>query len=171
MGGFSLESDIIRVCVDLGCGEGELAEKLASNPDVSEFRIFKNVISYDLVALKSHITVCDVASLPLAANSVGCAVFSLSLMGTNYRDFIVEAFRVLQIGGSLIIAEILSRFSDVKDFVAVVCNFGAKVRLEKDIDGYFYLLVFEKTADKNLKGVNQKVAWDVLLKPCLYKKR
>ena len=40
-------------------------------------------------------------------------VFSLSLMGTNFPDFLVEANRVIKPGGTLFIAEVLSRFKDV----------------------------------------------------------
>ena len=43
-------------------------------------------------------------------------VFSLSLMGTNFPEFLQEANRVLKPGGVLFIAEVLGRFSDVKVF-------------------------------------------------------
>jgi ubiquinone/menaquinone biosynthesis C-methylase UbiE len=47
-------------------------------------------------------------------------VFSLSLMGTNYVDFLREANRVIKPGGKLFIAEVTSRFADVKQFVKLM---------------------------------------------------
>ena len=50
----------------------------------------------------------------------GClnvAVFCLSLMGTNYLDFLREAHRTLAPRGLLRIAEVASRMADVPAFV------------------------------------------------------
>ena len=51
-------------------------------------------------------------------------VFCLSLMGTNFPEFLREANRVLKRDGKLFVAEVLSRFSDkngdCKDFVRLV---------------------------------------------------
>ena len=44
-------------------------------------------------------------------------VFCLSLMGTNFPQFLKEANRVLLNGGILFIAEVMSRFIDVNEFV------------------------------------------------------
>ena len=40
------------------------------------------------------------------------AVFSLSLMGTNWQDYLKEAFRLLRNGGLLKIAEPSSKWED-----------------------------------------------------------
>ena len=48
----------------------------------------------------------------LEPSSVDIAVFCLSLMGTNLRDYIKEANRVLKDGGVLKIAEVESRFQE-----------------------------------------------------------
>ena len=73
--------------VDLGCGEGILETKL------KERKVFKQIMSFDLVKLADHVTVCDIRNLPLEAGSVDVAVFCLSLMGTNWLEFIYEANR------------------------------------------------------------------------------
>jgi len=63
-----------------------------------------------MVAVNSMVTACDMAHVPLKDASVDVAVFCLSLMGTNLRDFLKEAFRVLKPGAELIVAEVKSRF-------------------------------------------------------------
>jgi SAM-dependent methyltransferase len=66
------------------------------------------------MAANERITVADSAHVPLADSSVDVAVFCLSLMGTNYFDFVMEARRVLRHGGLLFVAEVTSRF-DTQD--------------------------------------------------------
>ncbi|GFV88994.1 hypothetical protein TNCV_4911942 [Trichonephila clavipes] len=47
--------------------------------------------------------------VPLPNESVNVAVFCLSLMGTNLKDYLRETFRILKVGGTLKIAEVESR--------------------------------------------------------------
>jgi ribosomal RNA-processing protein 8 len=44
---------------------------------------------------------------------VDVGVFSLSLMGTNFPDFLLESNRVLKMHGVLMVAEVMSRFKDI----------------------------------------------------------
>jgi ribosomal RNA-processing protein 8 len=53
--------------------------------------------------------VADIAKLPVSNRSVDICVFCLSLMGTNYINFLQEARRVLKSNGELLIAEVESR--------------------------------------------------------------
>lgn len=152
----------------MGCGEGELAERFAVDLKAGKFRLFSRVDSLDLVALKDHITVCDIAHLPYKNQSVGCALFCLSLMGTNYWQFVAEALRTLEVGGVLIVAEVSSRLTDATAFATVVQRSGCKLLFRDDIEGYFVLFVFEKT--RQFKGLQGNPS-PALLKPCLYKKR
>lgn len=48
---------------------------------------------------------CDVKSVPLLDEAIDIAVFSLSLMGKNWPDYIKEAKRCLATNGYLLIAE------------------------------------------------------------------
>jgi superfamily II DNA or RNA helicase len=79
---------------DFGCGESELA-KLVPN----------KIYSFDHVAANPSIIVCDMASTGLPDRALDVAVFSLSLMGLNYQDYLREAYRLLQYGGWLKVAE------------------------------------------------------------------
>ena len=96
---------------DLGCGDGKLA--LALRPSLKKLRL--EVLSYDLqsggATGGSHVTQADIADLPRPDASVDVAVFCLALMGTNWPDFIEEAYRVLRWRGELWVAEIKSRFA------------------------------------------------------------
>ncbi len=46
----------------------------------------------------------DISKLPLKNSTMDVAVFCLALMGVNYLDFLIETGRVLNQGGTLIIA-------------------------------------------------------------------
>lgn len=73
---------------DMGCGEATLGQHVPQSC----------VHSLDLVATNPRVTACDMAHTPLATASVDVVVFCLSLMGTNLKDFMVEANRVLREG-------------------------------------------------------------------------
>jgi ubiquinone/menaquinone biosynthesis C-methylase UbiE len=49
--------------------------------------------------------------VPLEDSTLDVAVFSLSLMGLNYADYLKEAYRTLKFGGLLKIAEPISRWA------------------------------------------------------------
>lgn len=72
---------------DFGCGEGRLAQAVPHK-----------TYSLDLVANRQEIIAGDMAATPLETASIDVAVYCLSLMGTNLKDFILEANRVLKIG-------------------------------------------------------------------------
>ena len=59
----------------------------------------QKVHSFDLVASAPGVVACNMAAVPLDDASVGAAVFSLALMGTDYGAFLLEAKRVSDEGG------------------------------------------------------------------------
>jgi SAM-dependent methyltransferase len=63
------------------------------------------VHSFDHVAINDKVTSCDMKAVPLADEALDVAVFSLSLMGKNWSDYIKEAKRCLATNGYLLIAE------------------------------------------------------------------
>lgn len=108
------------VIADMGCGEAQLSL------DVSRFVTQNNkkkkrnpldiqVHSFDLKKVNDRITVADIKHVPLPDNSCSIVVFCLALMGTNFLDFINEAYRILAPRGELWIAEIKSRFTESSD--------------------------------------------------------
>ncbi|KUJ06266.1 uncharacterized protein LY89DRAFT_692602 [Mollisia scopiformis] len=94
---------------DLGCGDATLAIRL--QPFVKKLDL--KIKSFDLQAPNPHVQIADIANLPLPDTSVDVAIFCLALMGTNWIDFIEEAFRILRWKGELWVAEIKSRFGRV----------------------------------------------------------
>ncbi|GFV88993.1 hypothetical protein TNCV_4911941 [Trichonephila clavipes] len=81
------------------CGDAKIAQVFPG----------KAVYSFDLVPLNEHVKTCDISKVPLPNESVNVAVFCLSLMGTNLKDYLRETFRILKVGGTLKIAEVESR--------------------------------------------------------------
>jgi SAM-dependent methyltransferase len=90
---------------DFGCGECLLQEAL---PGVQ-------VIGIDHVSCNERVIACDMAHTPLANSELDAAVFSLSLMGANWRDYLVEAARTLKPYGHLFIAEAATRWQGKQD--------------------------------------------------------
>ncbi len=88
---------------DFGCGEAELA-RLVPN----------KLYSFDHVAVNESVIVCDMAATGLADLTLDVAVFSLSLMGLNYHEYLREAYRLVRYGGWLKVAEPASRWGDGK---------------------------------------------------------
>ncbi|XP_054452649.1 ribosomal RNA-processing protein 8 [Anoplopoma fimbria] len=144
------------VVADFGCGDCKIARSVKNK-----------VHSFDLAAACELVTVCDMADVPLRDGSVDIAVFCLSLMGTNLADFLVEANRVLKKGGVLKIAEVASRFENVRNFIAALASLGFKI-VSKDTEStHFYSFELMKTGDapENIKKFGLE------LRPCVYKKR
>lgn len=80
---------------DFGCGEAKILEAFGDN----------RVYSFDHVGVNNKVKACDMKSVPLPDEAIDIAVFSLSLMGRNWQDYITEAKRCLGTNGYLLIAE------------------------------------------------------------------
>jgi ubiquinone/menaquinone biosynthesis C-methylase UbiE len=61
--------------------------------------------SFDHYAINEKVTACDMKNVPFDDGKLDVVVFSLSLMGKNWRDYITEARRCLCTRGSMLIAE------------------------------------------------------------------
>ncbi|XP_067307156.1 ribosomal RNA-processing protein 8 isoform X2 [Pseudorasbora parva] len=104
------------VVADFGCGDCKIARSVKNK-----------VHSFDLAPVCDLATACDMAKVPLRDSTVDIAVFCLSLMGTNLGEFLAEANRVLVMGGVLKIAEVASRFENVRSFIGSLSSLGFKI--------------------------------------------
>ena len=100
---------------DFGCGEAKLAEALSEGHTVH---------SFDHVALNDDVIACDMTNVPLDDESLDAAVFCLSLMGSNFTNYVREAHRVLKLDGHLHIFEPTKKFSDRDAFVRNIERLG-----------------------------------------------
>lgn len=158
------------VIADMGCGDAKIAQTFENDKQ-------KTIHSFDLISENKYVTACDISKTPLKKNSVDIVIFCLSLMGVNFIQFLKEAHRILKQGGKLKIAEVVSRFTDMNEFIATLNNMGFKLLKKNDKNKMFVLFEFkklDKNENNNSKKNNTNAGTDdekVLLKPCLYKKR
>lgn len=99
---------------DFGCGQAQLAHAL---------RDVHTVHSLDHIAINTSVVACDMAHSQLDDAMLDAAVFSLSLMGANIRDYLVEAYRTLKPGGQLLIYHPAAE-NDLVKFVAGLEKLG-----------------------------------------------
>lgn len=191
------------VIADMGCGEAQLAMDINNffkkyNKRAKKYQQRKHKVhSFDLKKANERITVADIRKVPLQDESCSIVVFCLALMGTNFLDFIKEAYRILASRGELWIAEIKSRFADGKgeEFVNALKLSGFFHKKTDDENKMFTRFEFFKppqdiieerkaklerrhkfieveTEKEELEKKRTKIAegkW--LLKPCIYKRR
>jgi superfamily II DNA or RNA helicase len=100
---------------DFGCGEAKLAEAVSDRHTVH---------SFDHVAVNDDVVACDMAHVPLDEDTLDVAIFSLSLMGANFADYLREAYRTLNLDGQLHILEATERFADRNEFVKTLQGLG-----------------------------------------------
>ncbi|CAH8623388.1 unnamed protein product [Dicrocoelium dendriticum] len=147
---------------DMGCGDARLVDALSSN-----FKVY----SFDLVAVNDKVTACDMAHTPLKSEHVHFVVFCLSLMGTNCRDFIYEANRILKNGGEMVIVDVASRFDgEFHTFLRKLKSFSFEAQFsETTKDTYFVRARLRKEKTCTDKPMNSLPT--LKLSPCVYKKR
>ena len=157
---------VVRVA-DMGCGVARLAETLAHD---ARFVVH----SYDLVAANARVEACNIAQVPLADGAVDVAVFCLSLMGTDYVQFLVEGRRVLRPGGLLVVAETKSRIPSVGRFVRGVEALGFTKVDADESNTMFVLFRFTRAATARSTVPEREIRYAerlIDLQPCIYKRR
>ena len=102
---------------DFGCGEAFLAKEIENK-----------VHSFDHVSINEDVIACDMSHVPLEDACLDAAIFSLSLMGTNYIDYLKEAHRCLKLDGHLWIAEPTSRIQNIDHFKEILERLGFDIR-------------------------------------------
>jgi superfamily II DNA or RNA helicase len=100
-----------KVVVDMGCGKGQISEHFKSKND-TRFQ-FKN---YDHISENDNVISCDISSLnDLEDDSVDICILSLAMWGSNCKEYVKEANRILESNGQLFIIEATKRWSEKDD--------------------------------------------------------
>jgi ribosomal RNA-processing protein 8 len=93
-----------KLIVDMGCGKAQISEYF-KNDERFEF------INYDHISIKESIISCDISNLPLEEDSVEICILSLVMWGSNCREYIQEANRILESNGKIYIIEPTKRWT------------------------------------------------------------
>jgi ribosomal RNA-processing protein 8 len=91
--------------VDMGCGKALIAEYFQND---NRFKF----INYDHISSNDTIISCDISNTPLEDDSVEICILSLAMWGSNCREYIQEANRILESGGKLYVVEPTKRWSE-----------------------------------------------------------
>jgi ribosomal RNA-processing protein 8 len=95
----------------MGCGKAQIAQHYKNDP---RFQF----INYDHVSSNDAVTSCDISRTPLDDNSVEVCILSLAMWGSNCKEYIAEASRILESNGRLYIIEPTKRWSDTDELNA-----------------------------------------------------
>ena len=130
------------ILADFGCGQAKLADALKQ---------IHTVHSYDHIAINRNVIACDMSQIPLNDDTLDAAIFSLSLMGKNLKDYITEAYRTLKLGGQLIIYH-PAKENDRDRFIAGLIQFGFAVVKSSEIYKWHYILAIKQGQQENIKA-------------------
>ena len=93
---------------NLGCGFAEINQHFKDN---SRF-VFHN---FDHHSDNELVTEKDIKNTELEDYSVDVAILSLAMWGSNCKEYLKEAYRILDTGGTLLIAEAYKRWNKELD--------------------------------------------------------
>ncbi len=115
---------------DFGCGENLLSKEITNR-----------VHAFDHIAIDETVTACDISNVPLEDNVLDVVVFSLSLMGTNYKDYLEEGHRTLRPFGLIMVCEPKSKWEDREnELVEVLKEIGFTANIERTTDKFIYVM-------------------------------
>ena len=95
--------------LDLGCGRNLIKQHFKDNDKFT-------ITGYDYVSYNGSVE-CDISELPDEDESVKICVFSQSLMGSNWKKYLLEGLRVLEYNGEMIISESKERYDIIKKYL------------------------------------------------------
>jgi SAM-dependent methyltransferase len=93
-----------KIVVDMGCGKAHISRHFAGD---ARFKF----INYDHITTTSKVIECDISKLPLESESVDICILSMAMWGSNCKEYISEAHRVLDHHGELYIMEPTRRWT------------------------------------------------------------
>jgi len=125
--------------VDMGCGKGQISQYFKHD---NRF----NFINYDHVSSNDSIISCDISQMPLESDSIEMCILCLAMWGSNCRDYISEAHRILESGGKLYIIEATKRWSEKDETGNIIQNKeGSKLKALLEENGF---QIIQKSIEK-----------------------
>ena len=106
--------------IDMGCGMASISKHFIHD---TRFK-FTNI---DHVAINETVQVGDISKLPFEDDSQDVCILSLAMWGSNCKEYIQEAHRVLETNGTLYIIEPTKRWTEIETELA-----GRMIELLKD---------------------------------------
>ena len=106
--------------VDMGCGKAFISKHFEND-------IRFEFINYDHISINDKIISCDISKLPLEDDSIEICILCLSMWGSNCKEYLKEAQRVLETNGKLYIIEPTKRWSN-KDENGIIIEEVKKLR-------------------------------------------
>jgi ubiquinone/menaquinone biosynthesis C-methylase UbiE len=95
--------------LDLGCGRNIISQHFKENKKML-------IIGYDYISYNGSIK-CDISNLPDEDESIKICIYSQSLMGFNWKEYLNEGNRVLEYNGEMIISESRERYEVIKNYL------------------------------------------------------
>lgn len=125
-----------HIVVDFGCGENKMKDFIPNN----------KVISFDHVDIDNSVIACDMSDVSkyVEDESVDVAVFSLSLWGSNYNDYLKESYRILNYDGFIYIAEPSSSYDNPEELKTIITNHNFKLVGDIENRGKFIYIIGTK---------------------------
>ena len=95
-----------KLVVDMGCGKAHIARHFQG----TRFKF----INLDHVACDETVTACDISNTTLEEDSVEVCILSLAMWGSNCKDYLREAHRILESNGILYLIEPTKRWTETE---------------------------------------------------------
>jgi ribosomal RNA-processing protein 8 len=128
-----------KLVVDMGCGKAQISSHFKND---KRFQF----INYDHISINDTVVSCDVSNTPLENNSVEISILSLAMWGSNCKEYIKEAYRILESGGRLYIIEPTKRWSEQDENKNIIKGKEGNV-LKSLLEEYGFRIV-EQTIEK-----------------------
>ena len=124
-----------KIIADMGCGFAEINQHFKDKSRF-EFHNFDHYSDNDMVVSR------DIKNTGLDDYSVDIAILSLAMWGSNCKEYLEEAYRILDTGGTLLIAEAYKRWNKELDTQGNPINKLVKLLQENNFT------IIEKTENK-----------------------
>lgn len=98
--------------MDLGCGRNLIKQHFKDNKKF-------DITGYDYVSHNGS-KIADISDLPNDDESVKVCIYSQSLMGSNWKEYLEEGKQVLEYNGEMIISESVERYDIIKKYVGEI---------------------------------------------------